>query len=125
VGTGKIGAVFSQIMRGFGCRVLATDPYPSEECRALGVEYVERAELFADSDIVSLHCPLTPDTYHLVDAEGLVRMRDGVMLINTSRGALVDTGAVIEGLKSGKVGYLGLDVYEEEAISSSRTCRTG
>jgi D-lactate dehydrogenase len=115
VGTGKIGTVFCRIMRGFGCRVLATDPYVNEECCSLGVEYVAPAALLALADIVSLHCPLTPETHHLIDADALGQMRDGVMLINTSRGALVDTAAVIDGLKSGKVGYLGLDVYEEEA----------
>lgn len=114
VGTGQIGAVFSRIMLDFGCRVLAHDPYPNDACAEAGVQYVGREELFAGSDIVSLHCPLTPDTHHLVDADALATMRDGVMLINTSRGALVDTAAVIEALKSGKLGYLGLDVYEEE-----------
>jgi D-lactate dehydrogenase len=115
VGTGSIGTVFAGIMRGFGCRVLAHDPFPSDACRQLGVEYVERAALFADADVVALHCPLTPATHHLVDAAALAQMRDGVMIINTSRGGLVDTAAVIAGLKSGKIGYLGLDVYEEEA----------
>jgi D-lactate dehydrogenase len=115
VGTGQIGTVFAGIMQGFGCRVLATDPLPSEACRAMGVEYVPLPDLLAAADIVALHCPLTPDTHHVIDRDALARMRDGVMLINTSRGALVDTAAVIEGLKSGKIGYLGLDVYEEEA----------
>jgi D-lactate dehydrogenase len=115
VGTGQIGACFARIMLGFGCRVLASDPYPDDACTALGVEYVDLDELLAGSDIVSLHCPLTPDTYHLVNAERLERMRPGLMLINTSRGALVDTSAVIDALKSGHIGHLGLDVYEEEA----------
>jgi D-lactate dehydrogenase len=115
VGTGAIGTVFVRIMRGFGCRVVAYDPYPNDECRGFGVAYVELPELFASSDIVALHCPLTPDTYHLIGAPAVAGMRDGVMIINTSRGALVDTVAVIDGLKSGKIGYLGLDVYEEEA----------
>ena len=115
VGTGTIGAVFARIMTGFGCRLLAYDPYPNDECRQLGVTYVDRDTLFAESDIVSLHCPLTPDTYHLVDAQTLGRMKDRVMLVNTSRGALVDTAAVIEALKAGKLGSLGIDVYEEEA----------
>jgi D-lactate dehydrogenase len=115
VGTGAIGTVFARIMRGFGCRVLASDPQPNEECRALGVEYVELDTLLASSDIVALHCPLTPETHHLVDGAALERMRDGVMLINTSRGGLVDAAAAIEALKSGKIGHLGLDVYEEEA----------
>jgi D-lactate dehydrogenase len=115
VGTGKIGAVFAEILRGFGCRLLAFDPFPSEACRALGVEYLPLEEVLAQSDIISLHCPLTPETYHVIDAASVERMRQGVMLINTSRGALVDTRAVIDGLKRGRIGALGLDVYEEEA----------
>jgi D-lactate dehydrogenase len=102
-------------MAGFGCRVLAHDPYPNDEARRAGAGYVPLAELLAESHIVTLHCPLTPETYHLIDRERIAQMREGVMLINTSRGALVDTAAVIEGLKSGRIGYLGLDVYEEEA----------
>ena len=115
VGTGRIGAVVVRIMMGFGCKVLAYDPVRNPEVEASGGKYVSLTELFEKSDIVSLHCPLMPQTCHIVDAEALARMKDGVMLINTSRGALIDTEAVIEALKSGKVGYLGLDVYEEEA----------
>jgi D-lactate dehydrogenase len=115
VGTGQIGARFAQIMVGFGCEVLASDPFPDEGCRAAGVTYLELGEVLARSDIVALHCPLTPETHHLIDGEQLARMRRGVMLINTSRGALIDTTAVIEALKSGQIGHLGLDVYEEEA----------
>ena len=114
VGTGNIGTVFAGIMTGFGCRVLATDPSPNQRCRELGAEYVDLADLFSESQIIALHCPLTLETRHLIDAEALSQMRDGVMIINTSRGALVDTTAVIQGLKSGKVGHLALDVYEEE-----------
>lgn len=114
-GTGAIGTVFARIMTGYGCRVLAFDPEPNRECLGLGVEYVSHAELLDAADIVALHLPLTPDTHHLVDADALDRMRDGAMLINTSRGALIDTVAVIEALKSGKLGALGIDVYEEEA----------
>ncbi len=113
VGTGKIGRIFAGIMRGFGCRVLAYDPFPHPEVEAIGA-YVPLATLFNESDVVSLHCPLTPETHHLIDAEAVERMKPGTMLINTSRGALVDTLAVIEGLKSGRIGHLGLDVYEEE-----------
>ena len=113
VGTGKIGRIFAGIMRGFGCRVLAYDPFPHPEVEAIGA-YVPLANLFAESDVVSLHCPLTPETHHLIDADAVERMKPGTMLINTSRGALVDTLAVIEGLKSGRIGHLGLDVYEEE-----------
>ncbi len=115
VGTGKIGILVARIMRGFGCRVLAHDPYPNPEIAAMGGEYLSLDRLFAESDIVTLHCPLTPESRHLVNAAVLRRMKRGVMLINTSRGGLVDTRAVIAALKSGQVGYLGLDVYEEEA----------
>ena len=115
VGTGKIGQVVVEILRGFGCRILAHDPFPSPACAALGAEYAELPRLFRESDVITLHCPLTPETHHLIDGPALELMRDGVMLINTSRGALVDTRAVIEALKSGKIGHLGLDVYEEEA----------
>jgi D-lactate dehydrogenase len=101
-------------MAGFGCRLLAFDPEPNDECRALGVRYVGLEELLGSADIVSLHCPLTPETRHLVDADALGRMKPGVMLINTGRGALVDTAAVIAALKTGRIGALGLDVYEEE-----------
>lgn len=114
VGTGRIGAVFARIMAGFGCRLLASDPYENDEVVAVGATYVPLEELFAASDIIALHAPLTPETYHLVDRAALARMRRGVMLVNTSRGGLIDTEAVIEALKDGTVGYLGLDVYEEE-----------
>jgi D-lactate dehydrogenase len=115
IGTGKIGTVFARIMVGFGCRVLAVDPYPSDAARAVGATYVDLDEALAAADIIALHCPLTPETHHLIDASTIARMRDGVMLINTSRGALVETTAAIDALKSGRIGYLGLDVYEEEA----------
>ncbi len=115
VGTGQIGAVFAKIMSGFGCRVIAFDKYPNDECRKIGVEYIDLPRLFREADIISLHCPLTPETHHLINAESIRTMRNGVMIVNTSRGAVIDTQAVIAGLKCGKVGYLGLDVYEEEA----------
>lgn len=115
VGTGKIGRCFARIMRGFGCEVLAFDPQPHPEAEAMGVRYVPWAELLQRSDIVSLHCPLTPQTRHLVDSAALAQMKRGAMLLNTSRGAVVDTPAVISALKSGQLGHLGLDVYEEEA----------
>ncbi|MEV4488700.1 2-hydroxyacid dehydrogenase [Micromonospora coxensis] len=114
VGTGKIGVSVARIMVGFGCRVLASDPYPNPDALAAGVEYVPLETLLAQSHVVTLHCPLTPDTHHLIDADRITQMRPGVMLINTSRGALVDTRAVIAGLKNGRIGHLGLDVYEEE-----------
>jgi D-lactate dehydrogenase len=115
VGTGKIGLEVAKIMRGFGCRLLAYDPYPNPDCEAIGVRYVPLAQLLSQSDIVTLHAPLTPDTCHLIDEKAVAQMKPGVVLINTSRGALVETQAVIDGLKSGQIGYLGLDVYEEEA----------
>ncbi|MCC5660606.1 2-hydroxyacid dehydrogenase [Nostoc sp. XA010] len=115
VGTGKIGLILGQIMKGFGCHILAYDVYRNPELEALGGKYVELPELFANSDIISLHCPLTPETHHLINAEAIEKIKPGVMLINTSRGALIDTQAVIEGLKSGKIGYLGVDVYEQES----------
>jgi D-lactate dehydrogenase len=115
IGTGRIGAVVARILKGFDCRLLAYDPVLNPDCINLGVRYTSLPELYAQSDIITLHCPLTPDTRHLIDASAISRMRKGVMLINTSRGAVVDTRAVIDGLKSGAIGYLGLDVYEEES----------
>ncbi|MHC4065627.1 MAG: 2-hydroxyacid dehydrogenase, partial [Planctomycetota bacterium] len=115
VGTGEIGTVVARIMDGFGCRLLASDVRVDPECEGLGARYVDLPELLAESDIISLHCPLVRETHHLIDDDAVSRMKPGVMLINTSRGALVDTRAVIRGLKTGKIGYLGLDVYEEEA----------
>jgi D-lactate dehydrogenase len=115
VGTGQIGLKVCRILAGFGCRVLAHDPHEDPEAVALGVRYLARDRLLEESDVVTLHCPLTPETHHLVDAHALGRMRPGAMLINTGRGALVDTPAVVEALKSGRLGALALDVYEEEA----------
>ncbi len=114
IGTGRIGAVVCQLLTGFGCRVLANDLQPNPECQALGVRYVPLAELYAQSDILTLHCPLTPDTRHLIDAAAFAAMKPGAMLINTSRGAVVDTRALIAALKRGRLGSVGLDVYEEE-----------
>ncbi len=115
IGTGQIGAVVAQIMRGFGCHILAYDPYPKSQLEASGLlRYVSLEELLLGSDIVSLHCPLTPDTYHLINSQTLRQMKQGAMLINTSRGALLDTASIILALKSGRIRYLGLDVYEEE-----------
>lgn len=115
VGTGRIGAATARILHGFGCRLLSVDPVEDAEISALGATYVTLPELYRQSDIISLHCPLTPQSHHLINEDALAQMKDGVMLINTSRGALVDTRAVISALKSGKIGYLGLDVYEQEA----------
>jgi len=114
VGTGKIGQVFANIMQGFGCHVKAFDPYPSDELKNKGVEYLSMDKLLEVSDIISLHCPLTPQTEHLIDEKALEKVKKGVMLINTSRGSLIDTPALSAFLKSGKVGSVGLDVYEEE-----------
>jgi D-lactate dehydrogenase len=115
VGTGLIGEVVAHIMTGFGCRVIAHDPAPNTRCEALGVRYIKIEELLSQSDIITLHCPLTPTTHHMIDDKALARMKQGAMLINTSRGAVIDTRAVIRGLKDGTIGSLGLDVYEEEA----------
>jgi D-lactate dehydrogenase len=114
IGTGAIGAVLARILQGFGCEVLASDPAPDADLAAAGVAYVPLAELFARSDVIALQCPLTPETHHLIDDDAVAAMKPGAMLINTSRGAVIDTRAVIRGLKSGRIGALGLDVYEEE-----------
>lgn len=115
VGTGQIGQVVARILIGFGCSVIATDPAPNEECLKIGVRYVDWATLCQESRIITFHCPLTPDTRHLVNAAAIANMRPGVMLVNTSRGAVVDTRAIIQGLKGKTIGSLALDVYEEEA----------
>ncbi|WP_285352265.1 2-hydroxyacid dehydrogenase [Pseudomonas sp. ME-P-057] len=115
VGTGQIGATFARIMAGFGCKLLAYDPYPNPQVEALGARYLPLDALLAEAHIISLHCPLNDDTRHLINPASLSRMQRGAMLINTGRGALVNTPALIDALKSGQLGYLGLDVYEEEA----------
>jgi D-lactate dehydrogenase len=115
IGTGRIGTAVVRIMTGFGCNVLAYDVEPNPVCQGIGARYVPLAELFAQSDIITLHCPLTPATRHMIDAQSIAQMKTGVMLINTSRGAIVDTPAVVAAIKNGKIGHLGLDVYEEEA----------
>jgi D-lactate dehydrogenase len=114
VGTGRIGSVMAKILTGFGCEILAHDRIQNPELIKMGIRYVTFSELMKHSDIVSLHLPLTPETRHLVDAESLALTKRGVMLINTGRGALIDTKALIQALKSGHIGYAGLDVYEEE-----------
>ena len=115
VGTGTIGTVFARLMRGFHCEVLAHDPYPNEEIPRLRGTYVGLDELLERSHIISLHCPLTADTHHLLDAAAFGRMQDGALVVNTSRGGLVDAAAAVEALKSGHLGGLAIDVYEEEA----------
>lgn len=115
VGTGKIGFIFARLMNSFGCKILAYDPYPDPQLEQSGLgKYVQLPELFANADLISLHCPLTPETHYLIDEAAIAQMKRGVMLINTSRGALIDTQAVIQGLKSQKIAALGLDVYEQE-----------
>lgn len=114
IGTGKIGRVFINICRGFGMNVLAYDKYPSSELLSEGIKYVTLDELIESSDIISLHCPLTDETYHLIDESAIERAKRGVVIINTSRGALVDAEALLAGIKSRKVGAACLDVYEEE-----------
>ncbi len=114
VGTGKIGFQVATLLHGFGCQLLAHDLNPHPDHARLAIRYVPLNELLAASDVITLHCPLTPQTYHLIDDTAVQMMKPGVMLINTSRGALIDTGPVIAGLKTGRIGYLGLDVYEEE-----------
>lgn len=115
VGTGKIGRITARILRGFGCEVIAHDPLPDLEWSDReGVKYVTLAELLAKSHIISLHLPLTPETHHLLDAQAIGRMKRGAYIVNTSRGRIVDTAAVIQALKSGHLGGVALDVYEEE-----------
>ncbi len=115
IGLGKIGKVTAQILKGFGCDVLGYDVMEDEEAKQIGIRYVTLAELLKTADIISLHCPLTPETYHIINKETIAQMKKGVMIINTGRGALIDAKAAIRGLKNEQIGYLGLDVYEEEA----------
>ncbi len=116
IGTGKIAKILINILQGFGVNVLAYDLYPDEEyAKAHSFKYVSLDEIYKNSDIISLHCPLTAENHHLINSDSISKMKPGVMLINTARGPLIDTDAMLEGLKSGKVGYAGLDVYEEEA----------
>lgn len=115
IGTGKIGKVFAQIMKGFGTRILAYDVYQDEQAaKEIGFEYVTLDELLKNSDIISLHCPLTPETNKIINKDTISMMKDGVYIINTSRGKLIDTESLIERLEEGKIGGLGLDVYEDE-----------
>ena len=114
IGTGKIGQCFAYIMQGMGCKVLAFDLIANRDLEAAGVRYLPLIDILKQSDILSLHCPLTEQTKHLINNASLSLMKDGVMLINTSRGGLIDTKAAIDALKKGKLGYLGIDVYEQE-----------
>ena len=116
IGTGKIGQCFIDIMKGFGMRILAYDLFPNEEyAKKAGVEYTDLKTLYMESDVISLHCPLTPETHYLIDEEATELMKPGALLINTGRGQLIKTKALINALKRGKIGGAGLDVYEEEA----------
>jgi len=116
VGTGRIGAIVARILRlGFDCEVLACDPFHDQILVSMGIQYVELAELLARADIVTLHCPLTPATHHMIDANVIANAQPRLLIINTSRGALIDTPALIDGLKSRKIGGVALDVYEQEA----------
>lgn len=114
VGTGNIGKAFCKIMLGFGCKVIAYDVYQSDELKNSDILYLPLNEVLAQADIISLHCPLNDQTKHMINAQTITSMKRGVMLINTSRGALIDSQAAINGLKSGHIGYLGIDVYEQE-----------
>jgi D-lactate dehydrogenase len=115
VGTGKIGAAFARIMAGFGCKLLGHDIFHNPACLDFGLQYVDLRHLLRESDIVSLHCPLTPDSWHLINSNTIAEMKQGSMLINTARGALIDASAAIDALKSREhFWYLGIDVYEEE-----------
>ncbi len=115
IGTGKIARILIRILKGFGMNILAYDPYPDQRfAEEAGITYTTLDDLYARSDIISLHCPLTPETEYLINADSIRKMKDGVMIINTGRGKLINTEMLIDGLKSKKVGSAGLDVYEEE-----------
>lgn len=114
IGTGKIGIAAMRILKGFGMRLLAFDPYPNPQALELGAEYVDLPTLYANADVISLHCPLTPENHHLLNQAAFAQMKDGVMIVNTSRGGLIDSQAAIDALKQQKIGSLGMDVYENE-----------
>lgn len=114
IGAGKIGRLVGERMKAFGCEVLVYDPYMCEVCDELGLKQAELEEIYARSDVISLHCPLTPETNHLIDNDSIAKMKKGVMLINTSRGGLIEPESLVGNLKSGQIGYLGMDVYEKE-----------
>jgi len=115
IGTGKIGLATARILNGFGVKLLASDPVESNEAKILGVSYVSFEELIEQADIISLHCPLNEGTQHILDCKAINRMKSGVMIVNTGRGALIDSQCLVDNLKSGKIGYLALDVYEQES----------
>ena len=116
IGTGQIGKVLIGILKGFGMRILAYDTFPDKACQEkTGFDYTDLDTLYRESDILSLHCPLNKETYHLIGQEAIAKMKPGVMIINTGRGALIDSKALIDGLKNSRIGFAGLDVYEEES----------
>lgn len=116
IGMGKIGKILANILKGFGMKILAFDRYPDNEyARKSGIIYTDLETIYRDADIISLHCPLNKETYHIINEKSISRMKDGVMIINTGRGQLINTKALIEGLKNSKIGSAGLDVYEEES----------
>lgn len=115
IGTGKIGLILAKTLAAMGCRVLGHDPYQSPEFDQFGGQYVPLAEIWKSADVISLHCPLTPESHHLIDSGSITHMKHGVMIVNTSRGGLIDTEAVIHALKNRHIGSLALDVYEQEA----------
>jgi D-lactate dehydrogenase len=120
IGTGKIGRVLINILSGFGCTIVCNDPSPSESIKSMGHEYVDFSELIRRSDIISLHCPLTGQNQHMIGHPEVIMMKDNVMIINTSRGSLINPQAIIGGLKSRKIGYLGIDMYEMESELSAK-----
>jgi len=115
IGAGRIGRLVGKILKAFGCHVLIYDPFECLVCQELDLEQVDLETIWVQSDIISLHCPLTPENTHIINADSIAKMKTGVMLINTGRGALMATEAIIDGLKSKKIGYLGLDTYEKES----------
>lgn len=125
VGTGKIGANTARVLLAFGCTVIAHDVFEVDDLKKLGIRYVSKEELFQESDIISLHCPLLPETAHMINENAIKMMKDGVVIVNTSRGGVIDTAAVIAGLKSKKIGALGIDVYEREKEVFLQTENTG
>lgn len=114
VGAGRIGRLVGKMLKAFGCRVIIYDPFECSACAELGIEQVPLETIWSEADIISLHCPLTPETHHIIDSDAIAKMKSGVMLINTGRGELMDTSALIAGLKSKRVGFVGMDVYENE-----------
>ncbi|MDQ8199215.1 2-hydroxyacid dehydrogenase [Pelagicoccus enzymogenes] len=114
IGTGKIGSITAKLFQGFGCKLLCHDKYENDELKERGATYVDLDTLFSQSDVISLHCPLMKETHHIIDAAAIAKMKKGVTIVNTSRGGLIGTADVIQGLKSGHIGNLAIDVYEEE-----------